>query len=404
MEKEAKLRPNGELLILPSHVKIGKTSSVELVLLSQAIFDPTNPPAVPPAACRMWRSGWEGMAINFSLTSAERSEELIGFLRNSFGITKLPPNFSAEVQAWKYFAPHPWWTTARSYLLETEKGIAAHGCLAPVRFAAGNSFLESMVIMDWAAGDLIPGAGLLLCRRCIEARKSSLLAIDGSRDTLRLLPKVAWFRPQTDMRWYARPLKPWRRFLRSRRGGRDFAKFCRNLQWKLFPELPATGSWTCRASRSDDPVFTPSGDFTPILRTRAWIDYLSACPVAKCNLWILEKDGVPSGHALIANLVGSARVADFALGGQSTLEESTQAFSTLVRTLAAENDILEVVAASSLTQDLMAFEACGLRQRKRSPVLLADVSKAFPEKGTLEIKPMLSDAFYLHDPANPFLL
>lgn len=344
------------------------------------------------------------MAVNFSLTSTERSEEVIGFLRKSFGITKLPPNFSAEMQAWKYFAPHPWWPTARSYILETEKGIAAHGCVAPVRFAAGKTVLESMVIMDWAAGDLVPGAGLLLCRRCMEVRKSSLLAIGGSDDTLRLLPKVAWFAPQADMRWYARPLKPWSRFLRSSRGGRDFAKFCRNLQWKLSPKLPAPGGWTCRASRSDDPVFIPSGDFTPVLRTRAWIDYLSACPAAKCNLWILENEGVPRGHALIANLAGSARVADFALGGRSTLEASTQAFSALVRTLAAQDDIMELVAASSLTLEMLAFEACGLRHRKRSPVLLADVSKTFPEKTTLEIKPMLSDAFYLYDPANPFLL
>jgi hypothetical protein len=244
----------------------------------------------------------------------------------------------------------------------------------------------------------------LLCRRCMEARKSSLLAIDGSNDTLRLLPKVAWFAPQAEMRWYARPLKPWRRFLRSPRGGRDFGKFCRNLQWKLSPRLPAPGAWTCRASQRDDPVFTPSGDFTPILRTRAWIDYLSACPAAKCNLWILENEGVPRGHALISNLAGSARVADFALGGPSTLEECTQAFSALARTLAAQNDIIELVAASSLTQEIRAFEACGLRLRKKSPILLADPGKAFPEKRTLEIKPMLSDAFYLYDPANPFLL
>ncbi len=344
------------------------------------------------------------MAINFSVASAERSGEIIEFLCKSFGITTLPPNLSAEMQAWKYFAPHPWWPTARSYILETENGIAAHGCAAPARFAAGKTVLQSMVIIDWAAGNLIPGAGLLLYRRCMEAGKSSLLAIGGSDDTLRLLPKVAWFAAQADMRWYAGPLKPWRRFLRSPRGWRDFAKFCRNLQWKLSSKLPPPERWTCRPSRSDDPVFIPAGDFVPIFRTRAWIDYLSACPAAKCNLWILENEGVPSGHALIANLAGSARVADFALGGPSTLAASTQAFSALIRTLAAQDDILELVAASSLPLDILAFEACGLRLRKRSPVLLADPKKTFPEKMALEIKPMLNDAFYLYDPANPFLL
>jgi hypothetical protein len=344
------------------------------------------------------------MAVNFSLTSRESSGEVIEFLRKSFGITNLPPNLSEEMQAWKYFAPHPWWPTARSYTLETERGIAAHGCVAPVRFAAGNTVLESMVIIDWAAGNLIPGAGLLLYRRCMEAGRSSLLAIGGSSDTVRLLPKVPWFAAKADMRWYARPVKPWRRFLRSPRSWRDFAKFWRNLSWKLYPKLPAPGGWTCRASRSDDPVFNPSGDFIPILRTRAWIGYLSSCPAAKCNFWILENDGLPRGHALVANLAGSAQVADFVLQGEVGPPIRVEAFSALLRTLATDKEIIEVVAASSLEQDINAFESCGLRHRRNSPVLLADFQKTFRQELPLEIKPILGDGFYLHNPFNPFQL
>ena len=344
------------------------------------------------------------MAINFSVTSAERSEEIIRFLCQSFGITKLPPNLSAETQAWKNFVPHPWWPTARSYVLETENGIEVHGSVAPVRFAAGDAVLESMVIVDWASGHLVPGGGLLLCRRCMEAGKASMLAIGGSEDTLRLLPKVPWFAAQAELRWYARPIKPWHRFLRSPRSIRDLLKFFRNVQWKLYPALPLAGKWTCRHARDNDPVAIPSGDFIPILRTRPWIDYLSACPAAQCSLWILENEGVPRGHTLIANLHGSARVADFALEGRSTLESSTQAFSALVQTLAGQDDVIELVAASSLEQEISAFEACGLRHVRRSPVLLADLRKTFPQNVPLEIKPMLSDAFYLYNPANPFLL
>ncbi len=344
------------------------------------------------------------MGLTFSVTTPERSNEIIAYLCEIFGITALPPNLSPKTQAWKYFAVHPWWPTARSYVLESEGEVAAHGGVAPVRFAAGDAVLESMVIIDWASGKLVPGAGLLLCRRCMEVQNCSLLAIGGSDDTLRLLPKVRWFVPQADMEWYARPLKPWRRFLRSARDMRDVLKFFRNVGWKSLSSLPSPGKWTCRLARAGDPVFTPAGDFVPILRTRVWIDYLSACPAAKCKLWILAQEGVPRGHALISNLGGSARVADFTLGGEQTAETAAQAFSAMIRALESDNTLLEIVAASSLALDIHAFRACGLRYRRKSAVLLADIGKTFPPNSILEIKPLLADQFYLYDPSNPFQL
>jgi hypothetical protein len=294
-------------------------------------------------------------------------------------------------------------------VLETESGIASHLCVVPVRFAAGDTVLDSMVFIDWVSGTVVPGAGMLLCRRCMEVQKCSLLAVGGSSDALRVMSQARWFAPKAELKSYAKPLRPWHRFLRSERGGSkrrlsDLLKFLRNVLWSLFPSLPAPGSWTCRPARAADPVFTPAGDFVPIVRTRAWIDYLSGCPIANCSLWILENEGVPSGHALIANLGGSARVADFALRGEQTPTVSTQAFSALVRALKADNDIIELVAGSSLPQDVSAFQSCGLRYRKSSPVFLADPRKQFPQNAILEIKPMLNDGFYLYDAANPFQL
>lgn len=344
------------------------------------------------------------MGLTFSVISPERSPELITFLSSVFGVKKLPPNLSPEVWEWKYFAPHPWWPTGRSYVLETDSGIAAHGCMAPVRFASGDTVLESMVIIDWASGRLVPGAGLSLCRRSMEVLKASMLAIGGSSDALSLFPQVRWFVPKADMKWFAKSLKPWRRFLRSGRGMRDLLKLLRNVHRTFYPPMPPPAGWACRPARDTDPVFTPKGDFVPILRTRAWIDYLSKCPAAKCSLWILEHEGVPCGHALIANPGGSARVADFAIAGNATSEEVTRAFSTLVRALAADNDVIEVVAASSLPKEIEAFQACGLRYRRSFPVSLADPAKTIPPELTLEIKPILGDAFYLYNPANPFQL
>jgi len=344
------------------------------------------------------------MGLTFSAISQERSAELITFLSSAFGMKDTPPNLSPEVLVWKYFAPHPWWPTGRGYFLETDNGIAAHGCMAPVRFAEGSAVLESMVVIDWASGKLVPGAGVLLCRRAMETLHSSMLAIGGSPDALSIFPQVRWFVPRAEMKWYAKSLRPWQRFLKSGRRLRDGLKFVRNTHRGFFPPLPAPGKWTCRRARRGDPVFTSAGDFIPILRTREWIDYLSGCPAARCALWILEHEGVPCGHALIANLGGSARVADFALGAKPTRDAVKAAFSALVRAVAADSDAIELVAASSLAEDIEAFEACGLQYRRCFPVLLADFTKAFPPNSALEIKPILGDAFYLYNPANPFQL
>ena len=344
------------------------------------------------------------MPAKFSVIPPQRTDEVLRFLAGVFGTTETPANFAPETLAWKFFEPHPWWPTGRSYVLETEGGIAAHGCAAPVRFVVGDAVLDSAVIFDWASGKLLPGAGLLIWRHCAQLTDGPLLAIGGTSQAQRVTSQVKWFVPKEDLRWYARPMKPWKRFLRSPRSLRDFLKLGRNIWWSRVPSLPSAKGWSCRPARPEDPVFTPAGDFVPILRTRPWIDYLAACPIANCTLWILECGGEARGHALVANLGGSARVADFALGGKQGQDAMTSAFSALLRALQSQSDILEVVAGSSLDEDTRAFTRCGLRDRASDRVLSADLHKAFPPDARLQIVPVLNDAYYLYDPANPFSL
>jgi len=178
----------------------------------------------------------------------------------------------------------------------------------------------------------------------------------------------------------------------------------RNLLWTRWPTLPAPGSWSCRPGGADDPVFNPTGDYVPIVRTREWINYLMACPTAKSKRWILDREGEPQGHALVCNLNGSGRIADFALAGSQSQDEITLAFSALVRALCGEPELIEIVAATSLLKETRAFERCGLRYRDSAPVLLADPRQEFPSKSHLEIKPILGDGFYLQAPSAPFRL
>ncbi len=343
------------------------------------------------------------MSVSFGPTSPEQAAELWQFLSGAFGLTEVPPTFGPAAMAWKYFDPHPLWPEGRSYLLRTEDGIAAHGCVSPVRFESGGNQVGSMQVIDWAAGRLIPSAGLLLYRKCLETRPGTLLAIGGSEDTLKIIPQVKWFKHKDDTRTYARPLRPWRHFSLSAKSARSAARLARNLYWRLSPTLPDSRDWRCRPARPGEEVFTPTGDFVPIVRTRAWFDYLLRCPLAKTELVILEKAGAPCGHAVLAYGKGLVSVADFVAAGPATPEDRIAAFSSVVRLVAARPDAAELIASSSLQELGHAFEACGLRCRKSSPVYLADPRKLLPVDARLEIAPIIGDMFYLFDPTYPFL-
>jgi hypothetical protein len=108
------------------------------------------------------------MPVSFANAAIDQEAELWQFLSGVFGMTEAPPNLRFGAMAWKYFDPHPWWPDGRSYILRTPEGIAAHVCVSPVRFAGNGHTVESGQIIDWAAGRLVPAAGLLICRRCLE--------------------------------------------------------------------------------------------------------------------------------------------------------------------------------------------------------------------------------------------
>lgn len=347
------------------------------------------------------------MPATFSTANSGHEAELVQFLSRVFGITKLPPNLLSSALAWKYFEPHPWWPGSRSYMLRTEEGLAAHGCVAPVRFGVGGDPVESMQIVDWAAGRLVPAAGLLIYRRCLEAGGGTLLGIGGSQDARQVISQVKWLKPQEPICSYARPLHPWRRLAQSARAPRDLARFGRNLMWRTIPRLPRAGAWRWRGAKPGEEVFNPQGsdegEFVPMLRTRAWFDYLLRCPVVRTELLILENAGTPRGHAFLAHAQGSVRVGDFVVAEEVPQPDRAAAFAALVRYVAAQPGAVEMVAASSLREVCSLFEACGLRPRGTIPVHLADPRKLLPPGARLETNLLIGDGFYWYDPAEPYV-
>jgi hypothetical protein len=341
--------------------------------------------------------------VSFGPTSPQGASAVREFLCEIFKLAPDAPVFDPATADWKYFDAHPWWPEARSYTLQTPAGIAAHGCVSPVRFDCHGQTVDSMQIIDWAAGRQIPAAGLLLYRRCLEHSKGTLLAIGGSADTRTIIPQVSWFARKEDLFHFARPLRPGRHLARSARGWRSLARFGRNMYWSVMPGLPDARRWSCRKARAGEAVFAQSGPFVPILRTRAWFDYLLRCPAARTELVILEDSGAARGHAFLSEIGGAVQVADFVVAAPASQAEKTAAFSALLRYIAAQPESAEVVASSSLRGMGEVFLAAGLRPRGSSPVYLADPKKLLPRDLPLEITPLIGDAFYLRSLDYPFV-
>jgi hypothetical protein len=341
--------------------------------------------------------------VSFGPTSPQGASAVREFLVEIFKLPPEAPVFDPATAAWRYFEAHPWWPEGRSYTLQTPTGIAAHGCVSPARFDCHGQTVESMQIIDWAAGRQIPAAGLLLYRRCLEHSKGTLLAIGGSADTRTIIPQVPWFSRKDDLVHYARPLRPLRHLAQSARSWRSLARLGRNLYWRLMPGLPDAQRWSCRKARADEPVFTHAGPFVPILRTRAWFDYLLRCPAARTELVMLEDDGAVRGHAFLSQVDGSVRVADFVVATPASQAEKIAAFSALLRYITAQPESAEVVASSSVSEMGEVFLAAGLRARDSSPVYLADPKKLLPRDQPIEITPLIGDAFYIRSPEYPFI-
>jgi hypothetical protein len=342
------------------------------------------------------------MSNSVVATLPDDESETRQFLAGIFGFDHTPANLSHETTIWKFFDSHPWCEGPRSYVLRTAVGIAAHGCISPVRFLVNGETVESMQVLDWAASRTVPGGGLKLYRYCMEAKGASALTVGGSEDTLNLIPRIKWFRPCQDVQVYGRSIRPLKRFSRSARGARDLARLLRNLWRRWRDMLPRANEWNCRAALPDDPVFMPSGNFVPILRTRPWFDYLLRCPALHTELVTVEKAGVAAGHAFLADTGGLFRVADFVLGGETSHDDRTAAFSALTRYVFSKPQAIELAAASSLEETCAAFRECGLQHRGDLAVYVADLPGRIPDSLPLEITPVVGDAFYLFDPAQLF--
>jgi hypothetical protein len=320
------------------------------------------------------------------------------FLRTVFGVSENHRMFQADVLRWKCFAPHPFWEGSRGYALRYKGEIAAFGCLVPCRFLAGPDTVSSCNVIDWAASKAVPGAGIMLYRH-IQGLAGTMINIGGTADARQVLPRIG-FQARAEIHHYTRVLQPWRHFrqadrknwkspLRLARDYRDLGRTARDTRC----------AWTARrvdrfegveAGAFSDPSITQQ---LVCARTPESLNYFLACPAAKMDAYLLERDHAPAGYFLLSRIGGQCRIADLRIGSADALEW-VEAYTIATAMARTDRQIHEVVvgACSPLQSD--ALQQAGYRRTHSEPVFVLDPERRLGDRNDFALSLLENDGYY----------
>jgi hypothetical protein len=232
--------------------------------------------------------------------------------------------------------------------------------------------------------------------------------LGGSQQARKLLTKMG-FRQIGQVQTYARVIRPWRQFLSrpGRRLARDLAKLVRNTGWTLTPKAPH-GEWSAEpvdsfpesvvtlVAGSADPRYTFAYHSTEML------DFALRCPQANCRAFLLRERGETRGYFLLSRLAGQGRVADLRIASTADRDWAA-AYSVALAAAAADPAACEVSAVSSTELTRTALAANGLQLSGERPIWFYDPRRLLVDGPALQLQAIESDAFFLYDPANPYV-
>ena len=323
--------------------------------------------------------------------------EAIRFLRTAFGVGESHRMFQADVLRWKCFVPHPFWEGSRGYALRYQGEIAAFGCVVPCRFLTGVGTVSSCNVIDWAASKAVPGAGIMLYRH-IHGIAGAMINIGGTADACNVLPKIG-FHVRAERHRYARVLHPWLHFRRARRDWKSPLRLVRDLR-ELGRALRDPGqALTARRVNSFDgapPEVFPDPSVTRQVvcaRTPELLGYFLACPAAKMEAYLLERDHSPVGYFLLSRVACQRRIADLWIHSPDG-HAWTEAYATATATARADPQISEVTAAVSWPLAASALQQVGYRRTHAEPVFVLDPDRRLGDRNDLALSLLENDGYY----------
>jgi hypothetical protein len=336
------------------------------------------------------------MKSTFRQTTHADSSALGAFLTRIFAMPADNLTARADNLHWKYWTPHPRpWHGSRSGVLERAGAIVAHGGAWPLRLRTFSDAFEAIHLIDWAADPAAPGAGLSVLTQ-MARRVDVAIAVGGTEMTQRILPRFG-FQPHNTIRYYARPLRPLQQALTHQdRTWKTPARIVRSLVWRYLPPLSVGKGWSaCRIEPASLPASVlprPSGELAVFERSPELFQYLGGCPVAACELYLVERDGRRYGYFCLFLVPGTARIAD----AWAVSPEAWRALFALAATTARRRGACEIVTASAMVEAEQALRACGYRVRNAETLVVYDPANRIPRGLACNFQMIDSDIAFLH--------
>jgi Acetyltransferase (GNAT) domain len=298
-----------------------------------------------------------------------------------------PSDFHADPRLleWKYLYPRAGWEGGRSYILERDGSIAAHGGVCPVSFRLPTGqTVRGHVICDWAADSTMPGLGVMMYRKLMQTAPTSF-AIGGAPVTRKILPRIG-FRHVGEAPTYAAWLRPWQEFRERSRTGRSLLRLLHGLAHPV-PN---------RSHHNERLEFVPVNQFDdsiqPILsgakrrwtfceRTVADLNYLLKCPHLEMRGFMLRRAAGIIGYFILGKSGWEGRVLDIAIDSED-LNVWTDAYSAVTNAALLDHEICRIRALSTVPMLNQALLSNGYWCQYKAPIVLYDpadaMGQAFP--------------------------
>jgi len=296
---------------------------------------------------------------------------------------------------WKYWAEREDWTGSRSFRMERDGMVVAHGAPWPVAVhPPEGSALHGAQVIDWAAEPSAPGSGLALMKHIAPEHVDLIFALGGSEATRKILP-VFGFKPFNNVSFFAKPLRPFAQMVsHQQRNWKSPARLARNLRWSLRDASPGVG-WFSRAVAADEirKWPEPGSGVTVLGRDASRFRYFAKCDLIRSQLYVVEREGREAGYFYLVFVPGQARVADaWVVGAEGWREIYALA---IVRAL-EDPGVNEITAIAGLEGAEKGLELCGFERRNTERLMIYDPRKVLDPAARLHFQMIDNDAFFRH--------
>ena len=318
----------------------------------------------------------------------------------------LSSNVEPEHLQWKYWQERHDWSGSRSFVLTEDNEVIAHGAIIPAWCLWNSQRIRMIHVIDWAARPSALGAGAILMRY-FGAQAQALLAIGGSEQTLKILPRMG-FRPAGSATGYVRPLHS----LRLLRGvtqpsWRLLLRVARSAAWALAAPRGRHADWQVRRIGLDEvgqiAHAVPKSDYgmSVLERTTEAFRYMLNTPIVQMHLHAMERAGVIRGYFLLAAAPGQVRIADCWMDSRDSSDWGDM-IQCAVAQAKHDPQAAEIVIQASDALLTEALRACGFHARGVTPVQIRMAPGIATPPAPLRVQMLDNDAAYLHEGRREF--